>query len=68
MLDFIAIPMGAVLKFIYNSIAFQNHGVAIILFTVGIKTLLLPFDYKAGTSNLENGRYSTADARNPKKI
>jgi len=46
MLDFIAIPMGAVLKFIYDNIAFQNYGVAIILFTVGIKTLLLPLTIK----------------------
>ena len=37
MLDFIAIPMGAVLKFIYDNIAFQNYGIAIILFTVGMR-------------------------------
>lgn len=42
MLDFIAIPMGAILKFTYDNLAFQNYGVAIIFFTVGIKTLLLP--------------------------
>lgn len=46
MLDFIAIPMGAVLKYIYDHLAFQNYGIAIILFTAGIKTLLLPLTIK----------------------
>ena len=50
MLDFIAIPMGAVLKFIYDNIAFQNYGIAIILFTVGMKTLLLPLTIKQAQS------------------
>ncbi len=43
MLDFIAIPMGTILKFTYDNLAFQNYGVAIVFFTVGVKTLLLPF-------------------------
>jgi len=38
--------MGIVLKFIYDNIAFQNYGIAIILFTVGIKTLMLPLTVK----------------------
>lgn len=46
MFDFIAVPMGIVLKFIYANLAFQNYGIAIILFTVGIKTLLLPLTVK----------------------
>jgi YidC/Oxa1 family membrane protein insertase len=46
MLDFIAIPLGAILKFIYEHIAFQNYGFAIILFTVVIKSLLLPLTIK----------------------
>jgi len=50
MLDFIAIPMGAVLKFIYDNIAFQNYGITIILFTVGMKTLLLPLTIKQAQS------------------
>lgn len=46
MLDFISIPMGFILKFIYDNIAFQNYGIAIVLFTVGVKTLLLPLTIK----------------------
>jgi YidC/Oxa1 family membrane protein insertase len=46
MLDFIAMPMGSILKFIYDNLAFQNYGIAIVLFTVGIKSLLLPTTIK----------------------
>jgi len=46
MFDVIAIPMGAILKFIYDNLAFKNYGIAIILFTVGIKSLLLPLTIK----------------------
>ncbi|AOT68736.1 YidC/Oxa1 family membrane protein insertase [Geosporobacter ferrireducens] len=46
MLDFIAIPMGYVLKFIYDMLAFKNYGIAIILLTVMVKTLLLPLYIK----------------------
>ena len=46
MFDFVAVPMGYVLKFIYNTIAFQNYGMAIILFTVTVKALLLPLTIK----------------------
>lgn len=46
MFDFIAIPMGIILKFIYDNIAFQNYGIAIIFFTMGIKTLMLPLTVK----------------------
>jgi YidC/Oxa1 family membrane protein insertase len=46
MLDFISVPMGAILKLIYDNLAFQNYGVAIIFFTVGVKTLLLPMTIK----------------------
>ncbi len=55
MFDFIAIPMGAILKFIYDNIAFQNYGVAIILFTVGIKSLLLPLNIKQVQSTSKIG-------------
>jgi YidC/Oxa1 family membrane protein insertase len=50
MFDFIAAPMGAILKFIYDNIAFQNYGIAIILFTIGIKSLLLPLAVKQAKS------------------
>ncbi len=43
---FIADPFGDVLYFIYNNLAFKNYGVAIILFTVLIKLVLLPLTIK----------------------
>lgn len=46
MLDFISIPMGFILKYIYDNLAFQNYGIAIVIFTVGVKTLLLPMTIK----------------------
>jgi YidC/Oxa1 family membrane protein insertase len=46
MLDFIAMPMGFILKLIYDNIAFQNYGIAIVFFTVGVKSLLLPMAIK----------------------
>lgn len=46
MLDFISMPMGLILKFIYDNLAFQNYGIAIVLFTVGVKSLLLPMAIK----------------------
>lgn len=55
MFDVIAIPMGAILKFIYDNIAFQNYGIAIILFTVGIKSLLLPLSIKQYQSTSKMG-------------
>lgn len=55
MFDFIATPMGAILKFIYDNIAFQNYGIAIILFTVGIKSMLLPLTIKQVQSTSRMG-------------
>jgi len=44
--DFIALPLGKFLFFIYNNLAFLNYGVAIIMFTVIIKLVLLPLTVK----------------------
>lgn len=46
MFDFIAIPLGYILKYIYDTVAFENYGAAIILFTVAVKSLLLPLTIK----------------------
>lgn len=46
MFDIIAGPMGSVLRFIYDNIAFQNYGIAIIVFTLFVKTLMLPLSVK----------------------
>ena len=43
---FIADPLGDFMYFIYNNMAFKNYGIAIILFTVIIKLILLPLTVK----------------------
>lgn len=45
-LDYIARPLGEFLLFIYNTLAFHNYGLAIILFTIVIKLVLLPLTVK----------------------
>ncbi len=45
-LDFIAYPLGKFLFFIYNTLAFNNYGLAIIIFTVVVKLVLLPLTVK----------------------
>jgi len=45
-LDFIAYPLGRFLYFIYNTIAFRNYGLALILFTVIVRLALLPLTIK----------------------
>lgn len=45
-LDFIARPLGQFLLFIYNTIAFHNYGLAIIVFTILVKLVLLPLTVK----------------------
>ena len=46
MFDFIAYPIGAVLKWIYDTLAFQNYGMAIIILTVTIRALIVPLYIK----------------------
>lgn len=46
MLDPIAKPFGRFLYFIYDTIAFENYGLAIIIFTLIIRLLLLPLTLK----------------------
>jgi YidC/Oxa1 family membrane protein insertase len=46
MFDFIAYPIGKFLKLIYNTLAFKNYGLSIILLTVAVKTILLPLTIK----------------------
>ncbi len=46
MFDFIAYPLGQFLYFIYNTLAFHNYGLAILIFTVIIRLLLLPLTFK----------------------
>ena len=46
MFEFIAKPFGVIMEFIYNNLAFQNYGLAIIVFTLFVKILLLPLNVK----------------------
>ena len=46
MLDFIANPLGQILYFIYDTLAFKSYGIAIIIFTIFVKVLLLPLMIK----------------------
>lgn len=46
MFDFIAKLLGPLLFFTYNTIAFHNYGLSLILFTVLIKVALLPLTLK----------------------
>lgn len=45
-LDYIALPLGKFLYFIYNTLAFHNYGLAIIFFTIVVKLVLLPLTVK----------------------
>lgn len=45
-LDVICIPLGKFLYFIYNTLGFHNYGLAIIIFTVVVKLVLLPLTLK----------------------
>ena len=44
--EFIARPLGFILNVIYNTVAFHNYGLAIIIFTLLIRILLLPLSIK----------------------
>ncbi|HPU41922.1 MAG TPA: YidC/Oxa1 family membrane protein insertase [Acetivibrio clariflavus] len=46
MFSFIPKFLGIILNFIYQNLAFKNYGLAIILFTVFVKLLLLPLTIK----------------------
>ncbi len=46
MLDYICRPLGAFLKFIYDTVAFSNYGLAIIVFTIIVRVALIPLTLK----------------------
>ena len=46
MFDAIARVLGRLLYIIYKTIAFQNYGVSLILFTIIVKLALLPLSIK----------------------
>jgi YidC/Oxa1 family membrane protein insertase len=55
MFDFVAYPIGHLLRFIYEILSFKNYGIAIILLTVIIRTLLLPLYIKQYRSTSKMG-------------
>jgi len=53
MLDFICRPLGMFLKLIYDTIAFNNYGLAIIVFTIIVRAAMLPLTIKQQKASLK---------------
>ncbi len=53
-MDIIQIPFGYVLEFFYNF--FNNYGIALILFSLAVKILLLPMSMKSKKSMMKTSR------------
>jgi YidC/Oxa1 family membrane protein insertase len=45
-LDFLAVPLGKVMQFIFYNLSFNNYGLAIIIFTLITRLLMLPLNMK----------------------
>lgn len=52
-LNFIADPLGKFLYWIYNTVAFENYGLAIIIFTIIVRAALVPLTLKQYKSTAE---------------
>ena len=44
--DFLAVPLGAIMRFIYYYLSFENYGLAIIVFTIFTRIILFPLNLK----------------------
>ena len=53
-MDFIQVPFGYVMEFLYNF--FNNYGVALILFSLAVKLVLLPMSMKSKKSMMKTSR------------
>ncbi len=53
-MDFIQVPFGYVLEFFYN--LFDNYGMALILFSLAVKIILLPLSAKSKKSMMKTSR------------
>jgi len=60
--------LGQILVFIYENLSFGSYGLAIILFTVFIKLLLLPLSIKQYKSSLKMAGNAAFDTGNSEKI
>ncbi|MCL2741980.1 MAG: YidC/Oxa1 family membrane protein insertase [Oscillospiraceae bacterium] len=56
-LDSIAMVFGQILYAIFNSVSFGNYGIAIIVFTIIVRALLMPLRYKSMKSNARMQAY-----------
>lgn len=52
-LNFIAEPLGKFLYLIYNTVAFENYGLAIIIFTIIVRAAMVPLTLKQYKSTAE---------------
>ena len=53
MFDFLAKPFGVMMEFIYNNMAFGSYAIAIVIFTIIIKILLMPLQIKQQRSAIK---------------
>ncbi len=54
--NFIAQPLGKFLYWIYNTVAFENYGLAIIIFTIIVRAAMVPLTLKQYKSSAEMQR------------
>lgn len=52
-MNFLAQPFGIILRYIYRYLAFENYGLAIIIFTLFVKLLLFPLSLKQQLSTIK---------------
>lgn len=53
MFDIIARPLGQFLYLIYNSVAFENYGLALIIFTIIVRAVMFPLTLRQYKSSAE---------------
>lgn len=52
-MEFLSKPFGVLMEFIYKTLAFENYGLAILIFTIIIKILLMPLQIKQQRSMIK---------------
>ncbi len=52
-MEFLSKPFGVMMEFIYKTLAFENYGLAILIFTIVIKILLMPLQIKQQRSMIK---------------
>lgn len=59
-------PLGWIMFLCYHLV--NNYGLALILFTILTKLVLVPFAVKQQKSHGQNGRFPAKNGRDPEKI